>query len=206
MASRLVEVARPVEPVSSLHEVRKESDLIAQLRAGESEAIKVLFNSYFNQLYSFIFYSVDRDHSVAEDIVQETFLNAIKSAKGFKGNSNVYTWLVGIAHHKIADYYRQLKKERKYTICSHDDSSQILTDLKDDSISAENLAELAETNLVVAQVMQNLPFYYRQVLLLKYVEDLHTIDICHIMGRSLKSIEGLLHRAKKAFKESLNYN
>jgi RNA polymerase sigma-70 factor (ECF subfamily) len=49
---------------------------------------------------------------VAEDIVQDTLLAAIKSAESFTGSSRVSTWLLGIASHKVADHFRRLRRDR----------------------------------------------------------------------------------------------
>jgi RNA polymerase sigma-70 factor (ECF subfamily) len=52
-----------------------------------------------------------RDRSAAEDLVQETFLAAIKDRSTFSGNSSEATWLVGILKHKIADHFRRQARE-----------------------------------------------------------------------------------------------
>jgi RNA polymerase sigma-70 factor (ECF subfamily) len=52
-----------------------------------------------------------KDPTVAEDLVQETFLSALKGIDGFKGGSSLRTWMVGILKHKIIDYFRRGKPE-----------------------------------------------------------------------------------------------
>jgi RNA polymerase sigma-70 factor (ECF subfamily) len=52
-----------------------------------------------------------RDRSTAEDLVQETFLAALKDRGSFSGNSSESTWLVGILKHKIADHFRHQARE-----------------------------------------------------------------------------------------------
>ena len=206
MAYRVEEVSKSIEIHGYLPESTGEFSLGNRLRAGESEAIRILFNTYFDSVYSFIYHNVDRDHNITEDIVQETFLNAIKSARRFKGKSHVYTWLIGIARHKIGDYYRLTKKEHSRSIRPQGDLSQDSEELMDNSTSIEESLELDQDNLAVEQTLRRLPFHYRQVLWLKYVEELSVINIGQIMGRSSKSIEGLLYRAREAFKESLGEN
>jgi RNA polymerase sigma-70 factor, ECF subfamily len=160
----------------------KETELITSLRKGDGEAAARIFNLYFDRLYSMVYYSVDRDHDVAQDITQETFVSALKAAEKYKGNSNLYTWLAGIANHKIADYYRQLENERKHVPQTLLNTvSSPLGNLED------NLKE---------DMLSDLPFTYRQVLILKYVEDLPVLEISKIMNKSPKSIEGLLSRAR----------
>jgi RNA polymerase sigma-70 factor (ECF subfamily) len=188
--------------VKAFPDIQGEAGLVDKIRLGEDDAIKDLFNAYFDRLYSLVFHEVGKDQSAAEDIVQETFLSAFKSLKKFKGDSRVYTWLVGIAHHKIGDYYRRLKRERRNTIIPSENDSERL-ELVDTGMSAADMVESAEVKLVVEQALLRLPFDYRQVLLLKYIEEMSVSEICQIMKRSPKSVEGLLTRARRALKENI---
>ncbi len=206
MVSRLAHAAKGLEALKETGATKEKADFIIRLRAGDPAAIQELFSIYFERLYSFIYQDVGRDRLTAEDIIQDTFLNAIKSARNFKGNSHVYTWLVGIAHHKIADYYRRLKREHRNLTLSYDDSSDDLARIREDSASAENVAESAEAKLLVEQTLEKLPWHYRQVLLLKYIEGLPMTDISLIMKRSIKSVDGLLNQARKSFREQISKN
>ena len=200
---RLVDITKSYNGINTFPAASAETNLAAKISSGEADAFNQLFHLYFDRLYSLVFHEIGRDSTIAEDIVQETFLSALKSAKNFKGNSQVYTWLVGIAHHKIADYYRHAKRERGNTSLSQDDPPPQIAELAANEPSAANLVESAELKLMVEQALQNLPLNYRQVLLLKYIEDLPVHEICRIMNRSPKSIEGLLARARKALKENI---
>jgi RNA polymerase sigma-70 factor, ECF subfamily len=164
-----------------------EIDLISRLHTGDPKAGAQLFNTYFHRLYSLVFYSVSKDHSVAEDITQETFLSALKAADKFAGKSNLYTWLVGIANHKIADYYRHLENERKHI-------NQVI------NANTEDIHTNNSLDIDIENILANLPVHYRQVLLLKYVEEMPVVEISKVMKRTPKSIEGLLSRARNELK------
>lgn len=64
-----------------------------------------------NDLYRYAFFRV-HDADVAEDLVQETLLAALKSQAQFAGQSSEKTWLTGILKHKIIDHFRKLKREQ----------------------------------------------------------------------------------------------
>jgi RNA polymerase sigma factor (sigma-70 family) len=81
-------------------------DLIQRLRAGDVAAIEELYNLYFDRIYSMVFNQVGRNHTSAEEVVQEAWLAVVKSARKFKGQSQLYTWVCGIAWHKIRDFQR----------------------------------------------------------------------------------------------------
>jgi RNA polymerase sigma-70 factor (ECF subfamily) len=178
--------------------------LAARLKSGEPTAVVELYNAYFDRIYSLVFHQVDRDQEAAEDIVQETFLAASKSAGKFQGRSKVYTWLHSIASRRVADFYRRKKREVKYqTVPS--DSESLETDYSsgDEPFVAETL-ESEETNQDVQEILSGLPLHYKQVLLLKYVEEMPVNEISQVMGRSPKSIEGLLTRARRELRDRLN--
>ncbi len=199
--SKAAEIGRPTRTVP---QINTEAEIVAGLQLGDSRAIEQIFNTYFNRLYTFVFHEVGRDQSVAEDVVQETFIGAAKSAKKFNGKCQVYTWLVNIARHKIADYYRKTKHERKNP--SPDSTNTIQQILIENSASLGNFVESAEDRLLVEQALRNLPADYRQTLVLKYVEEMPVAEISKVMKRSPKSIEGILTRAKKALRDNLENN
>ena len=183
--------------------LQQDADMLKRLHDGDRTAMAELYDRYFDRVYSLVFNQVDRNRDVAEDIVQETFLAALKSAKGFKGRSSAYTWLCSIAYHKVADHYRRQSRERKRMVSGVD------VDTVDDSENPgrqpqpDSLIESAETRQVVNEALSNLPWDYRQVLILKYVEELSVQEISQIMDRSPKSIEGLLTRSRKALQTQL---
>jgi RNA polymerase sigma-70 factor (ECF subfamily) len=181
----------------------QDAELMERLGSGDRSAITDLYNAYFDRLYSLVFNQVDRNRSVAEDIVQETFLAAIESSKKFQGRSSLYTWLCSIAYHKVADHYRRQARERKHMVSGVDVDAVDVTDSSGKQSQPESLIESAETRQVVNQALAKLPWDYRQVLVLKYVEEMSVQEISQIMGRSPKSVEGLLTRSRKALQTHL---
>jgi RNA polymerase sigma-70 factor, ECF subfamily len=183
---------------------KSEQGLAIRLQNGDSEVVSDLFKLYSSRIYSHIFYSVDCNQAIAEDITQEVFFHAFKSARSYKGNSSIFTWLSAIAHHKIADYFRRLERDRRFGNHSIDDQSIDFDYLEDKRHSGKEMAENTETRITVQQALAALPSDYRQVILLKYVEDMSVSEICQVMDRSPKSIEGLLSRARKTLKDNLH--
>jgi len=181
-----------------------EAQLVVRLRRGDKKAVEELFSAYFDRLYSLVFYEVGRDRSAAEDVTQETFLSALKSVKSYRKQSHPYTWLVGIAHHKIADYYRRRKKASRRGEEPLTSETMDVEQIRDSRTAIVDIIESAEMRAVVEQALSNLPLDYRQVLLLKYVEEMSVLEISQIMGRSPKSVEGLLSRARKALRANLS--
>lgn len=181
----------------------QEADLLQRLRGNDPSAIEELYSIYFDRLYSLVYNQVDRDHSTTEDIIQETFLAAVKSSKRFRGQSSTYTWLCSIAYHKVADFYRRKAREGKHRDLSFNvDASESGEQLRKIPQSSDPTPSI-DTGIVVRQAMAGLPPDHRQVLILKYVEEMSVSEISQMMGRSPKSIEGLLARARRALQARL---
>ena len=173
------------------------AQFIKDLRRGDPSAVTQLYNTYADRIYSLVFNQVDRNHEVAQDIVQETFVAALKSIVKFRNKSKIYTWLCSIANRKVADFYRRQKRQAKY---------QTMKALEAEQIGQETLAaatESTERQEMAQQALLGLPLHYRQVLILKYVEEMPVLQISKIMERSPKSIEGLLTRARKELRARL---
>ena len=182
----------------------RDADMLKRLHGGDRTAMADLYDRYFDRLYSLVLNQVDRNRDIAEDIVQETFLAALKSAKGFKGRSSAYTWLCSIAYHKVADHYRRQSRERKRMVSGIDVDTVDDVENPGRQPQPDSLIESAETRQVVNEALAKLPWDYRQVLILKYVEEMSVLEISQVMDRSPKSIEGLLTRSRKALQTHLS--
>ena len=180
----------------------EDAELISRLGRGEPEAAVALYDAYFDRIYALVFNQVARNREVAQDIVQETFLAALKSAGKFNGRSRAYTWLYSIATKKVADFYRRQKRVSKHQVeLANGDLD--LERLSDSKQSAPEAVESDEESHAVQQALSGLPLHYRQVLVLKYTEEIPVLEISQIMGRSPKSIEGLLTRAREELRARL---
>ena len=184
-----------------------EAKLVGKLRSGDSIAMEEFYNIYKSRLYTLVFEQVDRDHAVAEDLVQETFLAALSSLDKFRGDSQLYTWLRSIAFHKLNDFYRCKLREPKPKESPPDfDAMKQLEQTGNDEPAPLTVLESEEIRQSVHQALGDLPQDYQEVLILKYLEEMPVLEISQVMGRSPKSVEGLLSRARKAMRANLEEN
>jgi len=184
-----------------------EAQLVKKLRSGDSAAMEEFYNLYRSRLYTLVLEQVDRNEAVAEDLVQEVFLAALGSLDKFRGDSQLYTWLRSIALHKINDFYRRQAREPKPEKSSPDfDAMKQLEQIGDNKPATSTVMESEEVRQSVNQALADLPKDYQEVLVLKYLKDMPVLAISEIMGRSPKSVEGLLSRARKAMRDNLENN
>lgn len=192
--------------ISSSTSQSYETKLVEKLRSGDSAAMEEFYNIYRHRLYSLVLEQVGRDEALAEDLVHEVFLAALGSLDKFRGDSQLYTWLRSIAFHKINDFYRRQAREPKAEKSSPDFDFIRLEQARDDEPATSTVMESEEIRQSVHQALADLPQDYQEVLVLKYLKDMPVLAISEIMGRSPKSVEGLLSRARKAMRDNLEDN
>src|SRR5271170_5005598 len=128
-----------------------------------------------------------RDANLAEDLVQETLLAALKSQNAFSGRSSERTWLVGILRHKIYDHLRKSCRERALrvgltTACDEgaalDDSLLWIHQVAVESALPSRRMELAEFREHLEKAVGELPPRLAQVFQLYTVEECPSQEVC----------------------------
>lgn len=150
-----------------------------------------------------------RDNTVAEDLVQETFLAALKSKADFSGRSGERTWLIGILKHKIVDYLRRVCRERK--ILEEDsrpgESEEQFDEGRHWNIrdgfgplewggDAQALLERKNFVAVLDRCLSALPMRTAQAFMLREMEDLSAEEICKVLDITTTNLWVMLHRAR----------
>lgn len=164
-----------------------ESVLIFQLRVGNEKAVERWYSQYVKKLLRFILTKVSQPRD-AEEICQDTFLACLESLPLFKGNASLWTWMCSVARHEIADYFRKKYAKKLITMVPFSDV-----------IIPGQFFDVHGVSRSVKNVLSQLSFSERELLLLKYVDNVSVKHIACRMGVSFKSAESALFRAKKAF-------
>lgn len=168
-------------------QIQSDLELVRALQAGETTAVSHWYSTFSPKLYRFVSQKVGQTKDV-EELVQETFINALKQLSFFRGQSGLLQWMYGIARHEIADYYR--KKYAKKAITSFP-LSELLPQKVSDSHEVAEQVKLAFKRIKVSQV---------ELLMMKYVDNKKVEEIAGEWGKSVKAIESELFRARQAFK------
>ena len=153
-----------------------------------------------------------RERASAEDLVQETFLAAVKSKNEFQGGSQVRTWLIGILRHKIGDYFR--KNGREIQVDGPDDADPVVDSwfdrkgswLKPPKTWEVNPAEIAERQefwLVLQGCIDALPGRAGGAFSLRVVNDTEPDEVCKVLGITTTNLWVLLHRARARLRACL---
>jgi RNA polymerase sigma factor (sigma-70 family) len=169
-------------------------ELLAAKAADDFDAFSELYRRYLNPIYSFV-RSQMPDDTIAEDITAHVFFKALSSAKTFRGEGTYKSWLFRIAHNSI--YSWRDRAGRSLAVAE-------LPEKVDPAPSPATQAIASEARGVVWAKVAELPTAQREVITLKYGEDLSTEEIATVTDRSRGAVRILLHRAKSKLRHSLD--
>lgn len=170
-----------------------ESDrvLISRIRAGNREAMTILYERYMPSIWRYAFSRLVGDDAAARDVVSETFLAVLQSlSRPGAAPDDVAKWLSGVARHKLADHWRR-------SAAQVTEQDVELPERQVDPAEAMDALELRQT---VGQAMDRMDDQQRFALEWKYLDGLTVREIAGRLGRTEKAIEGILNRARVAFR------
>lgn len=168
-------------------------------------------DTHADYLFNFAIGQV-RDTNIAEDLVQDTFLAAVKARETFSGQSSERTWLVGILRHKIYDHLRKTCRERAVR---HDptpsndaeaweEAVHWMHDVAAESQLPSRRIELAEFRQNLELALGKLPPRMAQVFQLYEIEERPNHEVCAQMNISESNLWVMLHRARKQLRQHLD--
>ena len=168
---------------------------VPQAKAGEPEAWDALFRRYQLPLYVYVFELV-HDEQASLDLVQETFIAAVRHIGSLRADDKFGSWLFGIAHQKCIQRWRKHSREEV-----------LLDEIPDAPDESENnpddLLIRREQEAEFMNLLNQLPLPQRSVLLLHFVEDFSLEEIAGITETQLGTVKSRLHYGKRAFRKLL---
>jgi RNA polymerase sigma-70 factor (ECF subfamily) len=183
---------------------KKRAEINSQIENPESWV-----DQYGDFLYHFTLSRI-KDPSIAEDLVQETFLAALKARKNFQGRSTARTWLIAILKHKIVDHIR--KQVREHTSDKIESMlNTVANDPVDSSFNDEGdwrirpskwaidpmkLYEQKEFMDILYQCLGELPQRQAEAFMMREIDGLSTEEICKVLNISATNSWVMLYRAR----------
>jgi RNA polymerase sigma-70 factor (ECF subfamily) len=176
-----------------------EPDLLGAAAAGNAGAVRRLLDDAGPVVYGFVLARVAGDTAKAEDLVQETFLQAVRSAGSFRGEAALTTWLCGIARHLLARHYADERRQERAR------SGLVALDGGAGGHEADPAATLdaVEHRQQLLDALGRLPVLHRQVLVLKYLDGRSVEEIAAEVGRTRVQVQSLLQRARDGLRREL---
>lgn len=179
--------------------IDSEKKIYKDLKKGKSEVFIKAYDLYVDKIYRFVYFKVGNKED-AQDISSQVFLKAwnyIQDDNQDKFKS-LQSLLYTIARNTVIDHYR--KNNNKMPDIEID-NQDLKIDLKDESQSAEKKLDMYFDLKIVESKLKLMKDEYREVIILKYVEQLSTAEIAKILNKSRGSIRVLSHRAMNALQD-----
>jgi RNA polymerase sigma-70 factor (ECF subfamily) len=172
-----------------------ERQLVCLSRDGDQEAFACLYDAYIERIYRYIYYRV-ADVEIAEDIASQVFLKAWEKLGTFQvGSTPFIAWLYRIAHNAVIDYYRTRKVSLRLDDVSRAEVSheESIDERLDRQVEAQQLRD----------ALKELTSEQQEVLMLKFIGGLSTLEIAHQLGKQQGAVRALQMRALQGMAKSL---
>jgi len=179
-------------------------ELVKKAQNGCRQSMDCLLTQAEGGLYTYI-YRLTLNHNLAEDIKQETLLEAVKSIKRIEQPERFRAWLYRTALGKVQHYFRDKQKEKKFQPMSSFDKDKLLERASKNDGGLKNLIN-KELSEAIIDSMSKLKLSHRNILILRCYDNLPYSKIAEIMDCNELAAQVLFFRAKAALKKKLSKN
>lgn len=190
--------------------VLNDEELVDKAQLGDTGAIGELVTRYEDRVYS-LAYRMVGNREDAEDVLQDTFLNVIRSIGSFKKRSSFSTWLYRIAANAALTRLRKKSRKEKsegefldevYAVKQEAQAGQPLSDW---SANPAKKLLTEESRVIMEEAIDELPEKYRTVFILRDVEGLPANEVAEILELSIPAVKSRLHRARMFLRNHLSH-
>lgn len=179
--------------------------LLAKIAKGDEKALEEFYEIYFSRLYRFVFYRVGRDHHHAEEVIHDTFMEAVEKAGQYNpSRGSVESWLITLSRNRIRSTNALMNRPHEYEkswSMVDGELENLFADMNknnmpDAALESEYLRDL------VGAIMGSIPQEYSKLLEMKYVSNKSVKEIAGKVHKTEKAVESQLTRARIAFREA----
>ena len=167
--------------------------LVTSYRNGNEEAFAELLNRHQSRIFSTI-YLIVKDRYVAEDLLQETCIKAVKTIRAGRYNEEgkFLPWIVRIAHNLAIDHFRKTKRHPEIVL---EDGSFVFNNMNFSEDSYESVRIKKETHSRLRDFIKDLPENQREVLVMRHYMDMSFKEIADTTGVSINTALGRMRYA-----------
>lgn len=179
-----------------------DEELIFRFQRDDYTAFKELVNRYKDKLVNFLFrYTGDRDD--AEDYAQDTFLKLYKSKHLYREIAKFSTWFYTIALNTVKTNIKKKGKYQTLSISDYDPENDKDFDLPDESYNPDDIVNTNIEMEVIQEAINSLNEIFKEVIILRDIEDLEYDEIAKITGLPLGTVKSRINRGREKLKTIL---
>ena len=178
-----------------------ERDTLARIAAGDEAALRALYAAYRDPLWRYIFWQMDGDAEVTEEIVQDVFWAIWKSAATFRDEARVATWIFRIAQHVLSNARRAARRRldgQSIPLPDHDGWF-------DDGHLAPSPEHVVLDRLELVAALHTLSAKHRQVLALIFLHGFALHEVADILSVPIGTVRSRLSYARRALLQAMQF-
>ena len=178
--------------------------MIAAVLAGEIQLYHELIRPYERSVYVMA-QSYMKNEADAEDVAQEAFIRAFRKLESFRAESKFSTWLISITINEARTRLRRQALIRMEPLDQHPDEDKCISPalLRDWREIPSEAVQQEEVRNLIQRAVEQLPDIYRQVFLMRDVEELTISETAEALNISIPSVKVRLHRARMRLQKQL---
>lgn len=185
--------------------VQTEAQLVERCKAGDSEAFDELISAHQDRVFNTAFRLMG-NYEEALDLTQEVFLNCFRKIENFKGDSALSTWLYRITVNTAKNRWKYQQSRGLNRMTSMDapmdaDDEERVKQYPDNQPTPRKVATDRQAMAHFEKQLETLNGEHREVLVLRYMEELSYEEISDILGLSLGTVKSRIHRARNELRE-----
>jgi RNA polymerase sigma-70 factor (ECF subfamily) len=190
-----------MEPHAQTH---VETEMIAAVVAGDTQLYHALIRPHERRVYMMAL-SYMKNEADAEDVAQEAFMKAFRSLSTFRAEAKFSTWLISITLNEARGRLRRQAIVRMESLDESPDEGGTISPalLRDWREIPSEAVERGEIRSLLQLAVADLPEIYRQVFLLREVEELNTQETAEALDISVSAVKARLHRARMMLQKNL---
>lgn len=178
-----------------------ETKSLAQgLRRRDPELLDRLIEQYQYRLFRYLLY-ITGNQERAEDFFQETWIRVLERGHQYDGKSKFEAWLFAIARHLVIDWQRQKKAQSLDALTNPEEGAP--KEFADDEPSPLQQALSRESDTTVNASLGQLPAIYREVLLLRFQEEMQLTEIAAVLAAPISTVKSRLYRGLEDLRKLL---
>ena len=183
---------------------RSEAEIIAAIIEGETQLYHELILPYERRVYMMAL-SFMKNDADAEDVAQEAFIKAFRNLSTFRGDAKFSTWLISITLNEARSRLRRQNIVRMQSLDEPPDEEGSVSPalLRDWREIPSEAVEREEVRTLIKKAVETLPDIYRQVFLLRDVEELDVSETAQALSISIANVKVRLHRARMMLQKEL---
>ncbi len=159
--------------------------------SADETAFREWYEASLPRVYGYLYNRCGRQVDVAEELTQETFVEAVRSRPPVDRGESV-AWLLGIARHRLLDHFRRLARRERTLLRLIETRGPVAL-----------VMDTSDRGAVVSAALARLPATQRAAVILRYLDDLPVREVARLLGRTEGATESLLARGRETLRRLL---